>query len=182
MKVCGLFFTTTVFILCSSATEPDGEWHRQIQSANKLLNTGDFAGAEDVYRRELLQAESVGDNLRAALLLQNLGVLLYRRGDSLAAEKTYLRAIDTLSRSEVRDDGLARRIWVTLSALYIQTSRHSKAEPLIRRLLNDQSVPTADKANLMVSLGVVLANKRQLSDAEQLFRDASELCERRFRE
>lgn len=177
-------------LLCGTASAPepqtprtglaalvDKEWARQIESANALVEAGQLDRAEATYVSALTQAESAGDDLRIALALRNLGWLLDRRGELLQAEKLYLRAIQALARSQVREDKMEVRISLGLTTIYIQTGQHSKGEQLIRRLLTDYpGADDSDKVSLMGNLGVVLASKRHYEEAEQAFRETAEVC------
>lgn len=178
--------TFTVFVLCAAAAfaaadppspEPTGEWVRQVEFANELVDRGELDGAERIYKTALTQAHLAGDDLRAAVVFQNLGRLLDRKGQTLEAEKAYLRAIGALTRSDTKDDKLFVRAYAGLAVVYLQSGQLAKAENLIRRGLADHpAAAAADRASLAGSLGVVLARKGRFEEAEQVFRQTAEEC------
>lgn len=96
-----------------SAAEPVDQWVRQIQSGNILVEAGELDQAEVIYNQSWIQAETAGDDLRVAVVLQNLGKLLYRRGHTLEAtikpDGTGVRRLTTFPANDAHavwtDDG-----------------------------------------------------------------------------
>lgn len=179
MRRYTLRFWMTYSLLAAGAcaSEPLDEWVRRVELGNQLVETGDFDGATVAYSVALEQASAAGDDLRAGVVLQNLGRMLDRKGQLLAAEKAYLRAISTLERARVADDRLLVRAAAGLSAIYIQTGQYSKAEELIKEVLAAHPGGAgADKASLTGNLGVALARKRQFEVAERLMRQTADVC------
>jgi tetratricopeptide (TPR) repeat protein len=152
------------------------DWVRQVESARNLVEAGDFDHAEALFAAALKQAETAGDDLRIAVVQQNLGGLFDRRGHLLQAENRYLRAIQAIERSPLTDDRLLVRTSAALTGLYVQTGQFAKAESLTRRLLSDHpDADDTDKASLMVGFGVILAHKHRPEEAEQIFHDTVRL-------
>gem|GEM_PF-6997095 len=163
--------------VCSSASESVSDWVRQVELANHLLEIGEFDRAAAVYTQALEHARSAGDDLRAGVVLQNLGRLHDRRGELRAAEKAYLRALAAFQHSNAPDDRLLVRTYASLSTVYIQAGQYSKADTLIRNVLaNHPAGAVSDKASLMGSLGVVLGHKQQSGEAENLLRQTADMC------
>lgn len=152
------------------------EWTAQVERGNTLVELGDFTEAEAAYSEALASAERDGDQLRAGVVLQNVGRLLDRKGQLRDAEKAYLRAIMALTHVPRSDDSLVVRAYVGLVAVYLQTEQYSRADGLIRRVLAvyPGGAP-ADKASLMGSLGVILAHKRRFEEAEQALSTTAEM-------
>ena len=161
---------------CVYASERPGDWVRQIEMANALIESGDLHEAHRLYTRALEDAQTAGDEVRAGVVLQNVGRLLDRMGQLREAEKAYLRAVSAFDRAGVTDERLVVRAYVGLSAVYIQTGQYSKAERLIRRVLADSSVGAdSDRASLMGSLGVILAHRHEFAEAERVLQQTAEL-------
>ena len=161
--------------VCSFARERWDDWARQIRYGNTLVENGRFAEAEGVYATALKYAENAGDDLRAGVVLQNLGRLLDREGYVLRAEDMYLRAVRVLKRSAAGNDTLLVRAYRGLTALYIETGRNSRAEATIRRVLAEhRDASDADKAGLLGDLGLILARRRRFEEAEQILRKTAE--------
>ena len=59
--------------------------------------------------KALDHAHTAGDDLGVGVVLQNLGRLLDRKGQLLQAERTYLRAVNSLTRAGVVDERLIVR-------------------------------------------------------------------------
>jgi tetratricopeptide (TPR) repeat protein len=166
-----------ILALCAYASEPLIDWVRQVESANHLVETGDFDKAAAVYASALDHARAAGDDLRAAVVLQNLGRMLDRRGHLREAEKAYLGGISALERVGAADDRIMVRAAVGLSAVYLQSGQYSKAETLIKRVLASHPAGAgSDEASLMGNLGVVLTHKQQFAEAEQLLRKTAGVC------
>ena len=72
------------------ASERIGEWVRQIEVANALIDRGDLNEAQTVYTKALDDAQSAGDQVRVRVVQQNVGRLLHRKGHVREAEKAYL--------------------------------------------------------------------------------------------
>jgi len=156
------------------ASEPAGDWARQVEFANALVESGDLDQAATVYARALAHARTAGDDVRVGIVLQNVGRLLDRKGQQREAERAYLGAVSALKRAGGSDDRLVVRAYAGLSAMYIQTGQYSKAETLIRRVLADHPAGAgSDKASLMGGLGVVLMHKRRFAEAEQVLRNSA---------
>ncbi len=160
----------------SYASEPPAEWMRQVQFANALVDRGELLQAKAIYRTASKEAQNAGDDLRAGAVLQNLGRLLEREGRMLEAEKAYARAVDALTRAG-RDDRLLVRATAGLSAIYIQNGQYSKAEAMVRRALaENRAGAPPDKATLFGNLGVILIQKHQFEEAEQVLRNTARMC------
>lgn len=179
MKRYALRFWMTNALLAAGAfaSEPLDDWVRRVELGNQLVETGDFDGAAAAYSAALEQARAAGDDLRTGIVLQNLGRMLDRKGQLLAAEKSYLRAISALEHAGVTDDRLLVRAAAGLSAIYIQTGQYSRAEALIKGVLAAHpGGAAADKASLTGNLGVALAHKKQFEVAERLLRQTADAC------
>lgn len=162
----------------AGALEPLDDWLRQIASANHLVDRGDFAQAQALYSGALAEAQMAGDDLRAGLVLQNLGRLLDRKGELREAEKAFRRAVSALKRVPDADPRLLVRTYVGLTAVYIQAGEYTKGEALIRSVAaSNLTAAEADRASLMGSLGVILAHKSRFAEAEQVLRETARLCE-----
>ena len=158
------------------ASNSASDWVRQVELANALVESGDLDKAQTVYTKALEHALSAGDEIRVGLVLQNVGRLLDRKGRLREAEQSYLRAVSAFKRAGAVDERLAVRAYAGLSAVYIQTAQHSRAEALIRRVLSEHPAGAdSDKASLMGSLAVILANRNQLAEAEQVLKKTVEL-------
>lgn len=160
-----------------SAAEPGEKWVRDVGLANALVETGDLDQAQAAYTRALHDAQSAGDDVRSAIVLQNMGRLHYLGGQLREAERAYLQAAHTLNKAGVTDDRLFARAYIGLPAVYIQTGQYSKAETLIRRVLSEYPAGAdSDKASLMGTLGVILAHKRRFEEAEQVLQATAQQC------
>ena len=121
---------------------------RAVELAFRLLEQGDVAGAERVYR----SADALGDAAAAS----NLGVLLEHRGDLAAAEAAYRRA-DARGSA----DGA-----FNLAALLVDRDEIEEATGALRRA--DERGDPAAAANL----GVLLEHRGDVAGAEAAYRRA----------
>jgi tetratricopeptide (TPR) repeat protein len=170
----GAFGTT---LQADSNKESLDRWVQDVHSANTLLKAGDLDRATAIYERTLDSARRAKDDLRIAVALQNLGSVFDRMGRTRDAERAYLQALASLSRTGKPEDQLTMRAYVGLVAVHIETEKYSKAEALIRRVLNEHPNGAAvDKAGLMGSLGVALAHRGSFIEAEQVLRSTAEAC------
>jgi tetratricopeptide (TPR) repeat protein len=151
MLALGMNVLSVVFGFRASAAEVSGNWARQVEPANALVEDGKLQQADDAYMAALNEARRAGDDLRAAVVLCNLGRLRDRQGQALQAEKAFLEAIGAWRRAGVNDDRLLVRMYVGLSSVYLETRQYPKAEALIRRALADHPEGAAvDRASLLV--------------------------------
>jgi tetratricopeptide (TPR) repeat protein len=165
------------FAVSALTAEHVDDWVQQVQLARSLMDTGNLDQAAVVFKQTLDSARSAGDDVRAGVVLQNLGSLLDRKGHARESEKAYLRAIKALTRAGMHDGRLLVRTYVGLVAVYVQTGQYSKAEALIRRVLTDHpDGAPSDKASLLGSLGVTLAHKHRFEEAEQVLRQTARMC------
>lgn len=147
------------------------EWVEQVAHANALVELGRFAEAKDAYAAALAGAERDKNELQRGIVLQNLGGLLYREGKLLEAEKTFLRALSAFKRVRDCDHRHLLRVYTGIAAAYIETGQFSKAEAVLRTALGAYPNPApAEAASLTGMLAVVLMQKGQLAESEQLLR------------
>lgn len=172
----GLPVAFAVVMLVGSlfASQDANDWMRQVESANALVDIGDLSEAEKVYTEALQNAHAAGDEIRAGVILQNVGRLFERKGQLRDAERTYLKAVSSFAGAGVADKRLVIRAYAGLSDVYIQTGQYSKAETLIRHLLKDSPAGAdSDRASLMGSLGVILAHRQKHAEAEQVLQQTA---------
>lgn len=161
----------------SARVSSEDAWVGQIRSANALVERGDLDQAQAAYASALTDAQSAGDDVRTALVLQNMGRVLYLDGRLREAERAYLQAAQALHKAGVTDDRLFARAYIGLPAVYIETGQHSRAEALVRRLLRDYpAAGDSEKASLMGTLGVILAHKQRFEEAEQVLLETANQC------
>jgi Flp pilus assembly protein TadD len=121
-------------------------------SGTNLMNSGDVAGAERVFR-EALQSDPDFAEVHA-----NLGLLLDQAQRRDEAECHYRRALE-LSPDQTQT-------WLNLGALLATRKCHAEAEAAYRRALALDQTSDAAWSNL----GVLLACTKRESEAEQCYR------------
>lgn len=152
-------------------------WIQQVRLANGLADHGRFSEAQRLYRMALDEASKSADDLRAGVVLYNLGRLYDRNGLLRDAEKSFLSAVAALRRSGAAEEGLLARSCAGLSAVYIRTGQYARAEALIREALEGGwLVLEADRAALEGNLGVILAHRGRFAEAVEMLRRVIERC------
>ena len=126
---------SVVFGFCSYGSQSVPDWARQVEVGNQFVETGELNRAAVAYTTALEHARVAGDDVRAGVVLLNLGRLFERQGRTREAEQSFLAAISKLKRGS--DTRLLVRAYVGLSTVYIQTGEDSRAETLIRNVLAD---------------------------------------------
>jgi Flp pilus assembly protein TadD len=121
-------------------------------SGTNLMNAGDIAGAERVFR-EALQFDPDFAEVHA-----NLGLLLDQTQRCDEAERHYRRALE-LSPEQTQT-------WLNLGALLAAGKRHDEAEAAYRRALALDDTSDAAWSNL----GALLACTKREAEAEQCYR------------
>jgi len=169
-----------LLILAASAPgAPLGDaWSQRVRLANELTDSGRFLQAQELYRSALAEAQKSGDDLRAGVVLYNLGRLFDRSGQLRDAEKAFLSSVAALRRTGGAEEGLLARSSVGLSAVYIRTGQYARAETVIRDALEGGwQVLEADRASLEANLAVILAQRGRLAEAAEILRETNRRCE-----
>jgi tetratricopeptide (TPR) repeat protein len=137
---------------------------------------GEIAQAERAYRRDLELSRAAGDHRRAA---DNLYRLFYLAWGSASYRETYLLASESVQEAARSQDpkiqaGAAQALFTSLYEIGDLQGAHQALETA--RELIDKEDPAA-RANLLNSLGAVLAAEGRLALARRHFEQALQLEE-----
>lgn len=161
-----------------------GETLRHLAAATQ--KTGDFAGAERLYRRALeIETRVRGpERLVVADLLDSLSELERRKGEYGASERLLRRAL-AVREAAAPDDVLGRSTTLfRLAQILHEKERLAEAEELFRRVLAIQEPELGadhpDTLAVLEGLGDVLRRRGRGAEAEQIFRRLLELQKKVF--
>ncbi|HKE30914.1 MAG TPA: tetratricopeptide repeat protein [Candidatus Angelobacter sp.] len=151
--------------------------------ATELLNQGDYARAEPLYRNALTIREKIlgQEDLHVAVSINNLAVLLKRKGDYAGARDLYRQALAIREKLLGPDHPDVALELNNLGELLRQTGDVAGAQPLLQRALTiwEKSLHhDRELALTLNNLALVLRQKGDLDGAESLHRRA--LSVRRF--
>lgn len=164
--------------VCAHGAFLNDAWSKRVRRANELADSGRFGEARKLYQEALEEAQRSGDDLRAGVVLYNLGRLQERNGQLREAERAFLSSVAALKRTGSAEEGLLARSFVGLSAVYIRTGQYARAEAVIREALEGGwQVLEADRASLEGNLGVILASRGRFTEAAQVLRNTVQRCE-----
>ncbi len=156
----------------------DDAWSERVRLANELADSGRFGEARKLYQDTLEEARRSAEDLRAGVVLYNLGRLQERNGQLRDAERAFLSSVAALRRTGGAEERLLVRSCAGLSAVYIRAGQYARAEAVIREaLIGGRPVLEADRASLEGSLGVILASRGRFAEAAQVLRKTVQRCE-----
>lgn len=174
-----LLLATNLLAAAARASEPLANWARQVELANRMLESGEFELASAHYATALADARAAGDGLRAAVVLHNLGKLFALRGQLREAATAYKCAIQEFQSAGADYEKSLVRSYLGLATVYIQTGEYSKARRLVQSVLaGNPSAAEADRASLMGVLGVILGREKRFAEAEAVLRETAGMCEK----
>ncbi len=148
-----------------------------LRTAEQLYGQGAYSRAEKILLRLSKEAQSFGpDDVRTALVLNNLGAVCHGLERYSEAERHYQRAIVILKRVPGPHDILLAKFKGNLAGLYCDTGQWAKAErlelgPLATRL---QSLKPdhPDVLRLLVTVAAVDQAHRRYAESELRYRQA----------
>jgi tetratricopeptide (TPR) repeat protein len=137
---------------------------------------GDFAAAEDAYRRALTieQRAGRGAGPDAAAILHNLGGLAHARGRPAAALPLALRGISIRSALPEPDPAGLAADRAALAAILIDLGRHDEARRALLDLI-DSDAPRPDVAAALHNLGSLQFREGDAAEAAATLRRAVRL-------
>ena len=163
------------------STEDDPELADHINNLAKVLRlTGDYAKAEETYRKALKMRERLGEESREIARTQNnLASALMSQGKYDQAEQLFLEALET--RRDLDGDN-RRDVAVTLNslgALYLHLGDFPSAEHRLQEALSLRSLSLGPQntkvASTRSTLAQVFHGQRKLTEARESFEQALEV-------
>jgi tetratricopeptide (TPR) repeat protein len=158
----------------------------QTSTDNFALNAADEAafrkGRYTETEHHLREAVRVAEETRQATALGNLAQFLSRRGQYREAEDLFVRSL-RIAQDRPADPRIRPILLLNLAALYSQTNRPDRAEPLLdealilcRKYFGPRSPQVS---SVLKSLGIVYAMTKRIKPAEGRLKEALALAESR---
>jgi tetratricopeptide (TPR) repeat protein len=147
-------------------------------AAGYLHARGAYTESEQLFRTAIEVEERLHgrDDLRTAILIGNLALLLQETGRFEEAERCYREVIATKATALGRDDPELASSLTNLADLLRMTGRSSEAEPLLREAIRIKETALGrDHPSLAISLnnlGNALRGMSRPAEAEPLYREA----------
>jgi CHAT domain-containing protein/Tfp pilus assembly protein PilF len=154
------------------------------QRAERLYREGRYDEAIRIAESVVARSERTSgkESAETAMALNNLGLLLFKRGDYIEAEAKYKRALEILGRVLGPNDPNVALTLDNLGLLYVERGDLSRAEQLLIqaltiffRTLGEENHHTGVAAN---NLGWIYALKREFRDAETFYLQALKTFEK----
>ncbi|MBC7999851.1 MAG: tetratricopeptide repeat protein [Leptolyngbya sp.] len=138
-KFYGLTILATAFLLQSNLTafaEGDQQWVSECKAAQTAAAQSNFAQAEQLYQKALLEARKFGEeDSRVGITLGSLAGVYQAEGKYSNAEELYLKSIKIKEKSLGPDHPNVAVSYNNLATLYIKEGKPAKAVPLLRQAL-----------------------------------------------
>jgi tetratricopeptide (TPR) repeat protein len=154
-----------------------------ITEAQQLQKNGRFQEAAQELAHALKEAErQEAESVQVAVIADNLASVYEDLGRDLEAMELYLRSSILLERTVGPEAEISLTARSHLAMLYMETGQLSKAEVLVRRLLdieeNRHGAEDLRVADLLESLATLCSIEKRYSDAEVIFRKALGILQR----
>src|ERR1700691_4042860 len=151
-------------------------WDEYVQAGASNFQEGKYSEAENYMHAALMESESLGDDLKIALSLDNLAEVFFEQGKYDKAEPLYQRSLSIRERVlEPEHEEIVASL-NNLSTLYFFQEKYVEAEPLCRQLttiyekvLGHNHPQVATSLN---NLGIVLKARKKYGAAEKIFKHA----------
>jgi len=158
-------------------------WIDQLREADRLTVENRY-DAETAYIAARKRAEKLGaDQLPMAITLNHMGAYYQSLGRLREAERLYAGAFAIAEQTVGAASENGVKLAINLSNVYLELRQVSRAESLIRGVLQKSNALSAgNRAILIADLASVLASKRKFEHAESLYREALAFFERDARQ
>lgn len=156
------------------------------ERADRYFATGDYRGAERLYRQALAAGEHTfgRDSRETAVLVNSLGVVYKHLGQFRDAGRCYRRVLSILMERDDTGPADLAALYHNLGGLEHARRRFARGEPFARRsvALRRQAVGPRhpDFAADLVALAALLDQQRKFDEAERLYRRALTIFRRAY--
>jgi tetratricopeptide (TPR) repeat protein len=159
------------------------DYAARMRAAGELERQGDYDGAEKVLVAALKEAESFGrDSVCKGIALNNLGSIYHSQGRYQEAEERYVAAMELWKTIGGAVDRHLVHSLLNLTALYVETGQHIKANRLgldaVAVQLEASRPGCSDFAGVLSAMGAIAFAQARYHEAELHFQRALALWEK----
>lgn len=157
------------------AQDPDRTWKNLITEGQHLINTRNFAEAEQSFRKSLHEAERFGkDDPRVALSLENLGQTLMSEKKSADADTALRKSLEIFQNLDGIESVETANVELDLARLALADGHPAEAILLARKTLpvyeKELGAANLQTASVVCLIGDSLRIMKNFTDAEEPLR------------